>query len=201
MKYSMILALVILAACNNEVAPVEKTSDTKTEEKAPASLRKEKETTTTHADVSVATIAVIDMGSYIFRVHEIVRFAPDEMQSRMMKWDDAKKDYYIVDGSIENKTDEVQDTGRDMLAAYFPLSDGSVYKSILRGASILASYNVIHKNKYPQQQYDLIWGSKFPADGKARSHVFGLEVPEGVTIKGIGFYQKNAARNKYIDFK
>lgn len=201
MRYCMIIALAILIACNNEVTSVEKTSDIKTEEKAPASPGKEKEASATNADVNAAIIAVLDMGSYIFRVHEVVQFAPDEMQSRMMKWKDAEKDYYIIDGSIENKTGEAQDTGRDMLAAYFPLSDGSVFKNILRGASVLASYNVIHKNKYPQQQYDLIWGSKFPANGKARSHVFGLEVPEGATIKGIGFYQKNEAKKKYIDFK
>lgn len=201
MRYCVIIFLIVLMACTDEAVPGDKTSNSKTEEKTPASPQKEKEPNVTNADINAATIAVLDMGGYIFRVHEIVRFAPDEMQSRMMKWDDAKKDYYIIDGSIENETGEAQDTGRDMLAAYFPLSDGSVFKSILRGAGILASYNVIHKNKYPQQQYDLIWGSKFPGNGKARSHVFGVEVPEGVTIKGIGFYQKNTAKNKYIEFK
>ncbi|HKZ65577.1 MAG TPA: hypothetical protein VJ111_04445 [Chitinophagaceae bacterium] len=199
MKYCTIIALLALVACNNEVAPAKKTSETKVEDKSPP--RKQKETPIADADINAATIAVLDMGGYIFRVHEVVRFAPDEMQSRMMKWNDTEKDYYVIDGSIENKTGEVQDTGRDMLAAYFPLNDGSVFKSILRGASVLASYNVVNKNKYPQQQYDLIWGSRFSGNGKARSHVFGLEVPEGVTLKGIGFYQKNAAKNKYTDFE
>jgi hypothetical protein len=197
----MILALVVAASCNNEVGPVEKASDVKTEEKAPASKIKEKDPAASNANVGGATVAVLDMGQYIFRVHEIVKFTPDEMQSRMMKWKDAEKDYYIVDGSIENKSGETQDTGRDMLAAYFLLSDGSAFRNILRGASVLASYNVMHKNKYPQKQYDMIWGSKFPANGTARSHVFGLELPEGVTIKGMGFYQKNTAKNKYADLK
>lgn len=200
MKYSMILALVILIACNNEVAPVEKASDTKTKEKDPVSKKEKKEPAAGTADLSGTTVAVLDMGDYIFRIHEVVKFAPDEMQSRMMKWKDGEKDYYIIDGSIENKSGDAVDTGRDMLSAYFLLSDGTVFKNILRGASVLASYNVMHKNKYPQKQYDLIWGSKFPANGTARSHVFGLELPEAVTIKGMGFYQKNPAKNKYTNF-
>jgi hypothetical protein len=59
----------------------------------------------------------------------------------------------------------------------------------------------MYKKKYPQEQYDLIWKSKFPANGTARAHVFGMEVPEGAKPTGIGFYLKNAAKNKYTDFK
>lgn len=197
MRYYLVIAIITLLACNNEVTPAEKPKES-IENKKPAAKQK---LVSTDAGINGTTIAELDMGSYVFRVHEVIRFAPDEMQSRMMKWKDAEKDYYIIDGSIENKSGDTPDTGRDMLAAYFTLSDGSVYKNILRGASLLASYQVMNKNKYPQQQYDLIWGSKFPANGKARAHVFGVEVPEGATIKSIGFYQKNEAKKKQVDFK
>ncbi len=200
MKHYLLGASLLFFSCNNEGANVEKTNIPKVTSAAQASVQKEKEPAAADADLSAATVAVLDMGNYIFRVHEVIRFEPDEMQSKMMKWNNAEKDYYIIDGSIENKTNEILDTGRDMLAAYFTLNDGNVFKNILRGASILASYQVMYKKKYPQQQYDMIWKSKFPANGKARAQVFGLEVPKGTTIKGIGFYQKNTAKNKYADF-
>ncbi len=198
MKFCIITITIFIVACNNEPVPKEEKDEAQKEVKAAATKPALVESP---GDPGGPAIAELDMGSYVFRVHELTKFEPDAMQSKLMKWDDSEKDYYIVDGSVENKTADVVDTGRDMLSAYFKLSDGSVYKSILRGASVLASYQVMHKRKYPQEQYDLIWKSKFPANETARAHVFGLEVPENAKPIGIGFYQKNAAKNKYADFK
>lgn len=139
----------------------------------------------------------ITMGSYIFKVHEVIPYKPSDMQAKLMRLDDRTKDYYILDCSVENTTDNALDTGRDMLSTYFSLSNGTTVKYSLRGTGHLASYHTDYTQKYPQQQYDLIWGNKFPARGKSRCHLFGVEVPEGVTIAGIGFYQKNPAKHKF----
>ena len=152
------------------------------------------------ANTGDAAIATLDMGNYIFRVHEIIQYHPKEMQANMLKLDDSKQDYYILDCSIENKTGEPINVRLNSLSAYCLLSNNTSFGSMLRGGAILTSYNVDNGKKYPKEQYDLLWSKSFPAGGKARAHLYGVEVPEGVTVTGIGFYEKDKSKNVFVAF-
>ena len=44
-----------------------------------------------------------------------------------------------------------------------------------------------------------MFSASFPANGKSRADTYGVEVPEGVTITGIGFHRKNKAKNKFVE--
>ncbi|MBA2500131.1 MAG: hypothetical protein H0V30_10425 [Chitinophagaceae bacterium] len=193
--YLIIIITATLFACNNDQQTTAENDDEAAVNNQPPSEKPAEETT---VNLSGNTLATLDM-SYTFRLHELVRYQPGEQMTKMFKLDDAKNDYYILDASVENITGEVFDTGRDMLSVYFKLSNGNTTKSSLKGASLLAAYNTENRPKYPQKQYDQLWSSKFPANSSARSHLFAAEVPEGVTITGIGFYEKNAAKNKHTD--
>jgi len=187
-----IIIIAFLLACNNN----EQTTESTTENTATETNPVEKHTDDAlPVNVSDKTLATLDMG-YTFRLHEMVRFRPSEIMTKMFKLDDSKNDFYIIDASVENTSSDAQDTGRDMLSVYFKLSDGSTIRNSL---SLLSAYNADNKPKYSQDQYDQLWSSKFPSNSTARSHLFAANVPEGVTVTGIGFYEKNPAKNKYSD--
>ena len=194
MKTSVLLAFtLILFACNNNEPSTENTTETPAMEETQAGEMPVDEALA--INISDKSLASLDMG-YTFNLHELVRYEPSEMMAKMFKLDDSKNDFYIIDASVENKSSETQDTGRDMLSVYFKLSDGSTTRNAL---SLLSAFNTDNKPKYPQLQYDQLWSSKFASNSSARSHLFAANVPEGVTITGIGFYEKNAAKNKYTD--
>lgn len=204
MKLSPLFFLLLLFAACNDSEPGAAASEpaaaaTQASDKTPAKSSDAPAQPVAGAAVDAPAIATIDMGNYIFRVHEILQYHPSEMQSRIMKMDDSIKDYYIVDCSIENKTNETFDAGVTAITAYFQLSDGSTFANVLRGGVILASYHVDNKKRYTQQQYDLMFSAQFPANGKSRADTYGVEVPEGVTITGVGFHRKNKAKNKFTE--
>ena len=188
-------SLLLLMACggNSEktVAPVETEPEAKTETQAKAA----EPATAAEANTGGTVLAMIDMGDYIFRVHEIIQYHPKEMQAKLLKLDDSRQDFYVLDCSIENKTEETINVRLNSLSAYCKLSDQSTFGSMLRGGVIVTSYNLDNGEKYPKAQYDLLWSKTFPAKGKARAHLYGVEVPEGITITGIGFYEKNKTKN------
>lgn len=192
--YLFVFICSLLVSCNNETVREKVAAE-------PVKEQKPKEAVSDDDDVLTPVIGEIDMGDYIFRVHEIIQYHPDEMQSKMMKFNDAEKDYFLVDASIESKSDQALYTGKDILTAYFILSDGSMYKNAMNGAVILGSYTVGNKGRYSQAKYDQIWGHKFPARKKARTVLYGVAAPEGTTIKTIGFHQTNKEKNKFTDLK
>ena len=189
----LLIFATVLFACNNNEQTTESTTEN-TETEITKTVDKPADEALT-VNVSDKSLASLDMG-YTFNLHELVRYEPSEMMAKMFKLDDSKNDFYIIDASVENKSSETQDTGRDMLSVYFKLSDGSTTRNAL---SLLSAFNTDNKPKYPQSQYDQLWSSKFASNSSARSHLFAANVPEGVTITGIGFYEKNAAKNKYTD--
>ncbi len=140
------------------------------------------------------------MGEYVISVHAVTPYHPDPMQSKLMKWDDATRDYYTIDCSVTNKTDKPIDPGKDMLAVYFIFNDGTTSTNILRGASILASAQVGQKLKYPRSDYDKIWGKTISAKETVTAELFAVEAPGSATITGFGFYKNNKARNREVTF-
>lgn len=191
-------------ACNNETTAEVKTEtavetkaiNDKTTDAAPAQQAGAKQST----DLT-PVIGEIDMGDYIFRVHELIAHHPNEMQSEFMKLNDKEHDYFLVDASVESKSDDIVYTGKDILKVYFVLSDGSTFKNPTRSAVIVGSYNMDNKGQFVQKSYDQIWGHQFPAKGIARTILYGVETPEGVTVKTIGFHKTDAAKNKFTDLK
>jgi hypothetical protein len=188
--------LLFLVACKNKN---ENSADKiQTPESANKPEQKKEESPAVNmTEISQEELAAIDMGAYIFRVHDVLQYKPGEMQAKLMKLDDATKDYLIVDCSIESNAATETDTGRDLLSTYFTLGDGSAVKYNLSWSSILGSYHAENRPRFPQQQYDLMWSSKFPAGATARRHLFAIEVPQGATLSGVGFYKDNPAKNKY----
>ena len=148
MKLVYLLAILALTACND--TPSNHKPDATPGSAASTTPAKRDKAPDPSVTVPSPALGSIDMGDYIISVHEIMAYHPNEMQSKMMKWNDAEKDYYIIDCSVKNKTDHSISTGKDMFSAYFSFSDGTVSSNILRGASILASWQVGKPRKYPK---------------------------------------------------
>jgi hypothetical protein len=140
----------------------------------------------------------LSTANYTFTLHNIIAFHPNQIQSKMMKWNDTLNDYYILDCSLQNISDTTFDSGKEMMSAFFILEDKSEITYTFRGSTILASYNTQNKQEYAQKEYDKIWGKSFPAQTTARAHVFGIEVPEGKKLIGMGFHQKKPIKRTLL---
>jgi hypothetical protein len=138
---------------------------------------------------------------YEFSVNRTIQFHPNEIQSRMMRWNDTINDYFILDCSLINHSDSLFDSGKEMMSAYFVLNDSKEISYSFKGTTIIGSYNTQHKQEYSQKDYDKIWGKAFPAKTTCRAHVFGVEVPEGKKIVGFGFHQKKPAKRTFMELE
>lgn len=199
MKLSVsLLSLVLCMGCNdNEPSAAEVSAATI--ESTIKNDNSSKATSDTSADLILPVKATLDMGDYTFRVHSIIQYHPSEKQAKMMVLDDSKKDFYILDCSLENKTDEPIAVKENCLAAYFSLSDANTHSYSMRGVSILAAFTRDNNQPYPQPPYVTIISKKLPASEQVRCNLYGVEVPEGATITGIGFYRSDKAKNKFTE--
>jgi hypothetical protein len=136
---------------------------------------------------------------YELTVNRIIQFHPNEIQSKLMRWNDTIKDYFILDCSLTSHSDSIFDSGREMMSAYFVLNDRQEIPYSFKGTTVIGSYNTQHKQEYSQKEYDKIWGKAFPAKTSSRAHVFGIEVPEGKKIVGFGFHQKKPTKRTYSE--
>lgn len=178
----------MLISCNSEQAKPEAAQPQTTVTKGTAA--ESNQNLEEYPPAGTTSLGTIDMGEYTISVTAITPYHPDEMQSKMMKWDDAKKDYFTISCSVTNKTNKPVDSGKDMLGVYFTFNDGTTSSNVLRGASILASAQVGRKLKHPKKNYDLIWGKNLPPKETLQAELFGVEAPEGATVSGFGFFKK-----------
>lgn len=92
MKLSpLFFLLVLFIACNdNETATAtsEPATATQASDETPEKPANKNAAPVADAAVDAPALATIDMGNYIFRVHEILQYHPSAMQGSVLKLDD-----------------------------------------------------------------------------------------------------------------
>jgi hypothetical protein len=181
----------------------------------------------------LAVNAILENDEIKITVHNIVKYVPKPDPNPLVEIFkiDYSLDYYILDATVENKSNQTLDVGDYALRLNFFTPDGQsadefgrilknkdnkkddvsqmsdvIDKEIFGGSSALKYAGVVVKYEqdlpnYDKKNYDAVWGKIQPKQAVRCESVKAIGVPKSYQPKGIGTWKDNRKKLMFAPLK